>query len=111
MKIKEINILKLFLCVIVFIFYNKSNIILSKTIFVSNNGDNNSFGSFSFPFKTIQFGLNNLNDGDTLYIRGGCYYETLEFSKKKFNKKTTVKNFNNEFVEIKNLNKIDSYYL
>src|SRR5207249_1964296 len=42
----------------------------------SDTGD----GSEKLPWKTIAFALTQLNAGDTLYLRGGVYYEKLHCS-------------------------------
>ncbi len=75
----------------------------SKTNYVSNNGKENGLGTFEDPYNSIEKALINLNSGDTLYIRGGKYYEIINLKKKKFDKKTIIKNYNNEKVEILNL--------
>jgi hypothetical protein len=44
--------------------------------FVANNGNNANPGTKAQPFLTIQHGIDQLDAGDTLYIRGGVYYIT-----------------------------------
>ena len=46
----------------------------ANTYYVSKSGDdNNNIGSLNKPWKTIQYGVNNLKPGDTLNIMGGRY--------------------------------------
>lgn len=40
-------------------------------------GDDTSNGSSAKPWKTIQHGVGRLKPGDTLYLRGGVYHETV----------------------------------
>ena len=53
--------------------------IYSADYYVSSTGiDNGSCGSEGSPCQTIQYVLDNkINAGDTLYIRGGTYRETI----------------------------------
>jgi len=45
--------------------------------FVSNTGSDSNPGTLSQPFKTIQKGIDSLAAGNTLYVRGGIYNETV----------------------------------
>src|SRR5207248_2631554 len=45
--------------------------------YVSLTGSDSNPGSLSQPFATINHGVSLLKPGDTLYIRGGTYAETL----------------------------------
>jgi hypothetical protein len=45
--------------------------------YVSNNGNDEHPGSFSRPFKTIQHAALLMEAGDTCFIRGGHYRETI----------------------------------
>jgi len=52
----------------------------ASTWYVATNGNDSNVGSLASPFRTIKKGIDTLaaNDadgGDTLYIRGGTYYE------------------------------------
>src|SRR4051794_9397114 len=40
-------------------------------------GDDSADGSMAKPWKTIQHGAERLKPGDTLYLRGGVYYEKV----------------------------------
>ena len=47
----------------------------AATYYVSTTGSDTNSGTISSPFRTISRGVNALGSGDTLYIRGGTYYE------------------------------------
>jgi hypothetical protein len=44
-------------------------------------GDDMQDGSQARPWKTIQHGVNRLKPGDTLYLRGGIYYEKVRLTR------------------------------
>jgi autotransporter-associated beta strand protein len=48
-----------------------------RSWFVSPDGSDSSAGSLAAPFQTLARAVTNLNAGDTLYLRGGTYRETL----------------------------------
>jgi len=73
----------------------------SSTYFVSKNGnDINGDGSFTNPWRTIQKAANSVNAGDTVYVRGGTYYEEVSIKNKQGNPDvwTTFRPYNNEEV-------------
>ncbi|MHC4737300.1 MAG: DNRLRE domain-containing protein [Planctomycetota bacterium] len=43
--------------------------------YVATDGDDDDDGSISSPFATVQKGFDTIDAGDTLYLRGGTYYE------------------------------------
>lgn len=49
----------------------------ATTYYVAPTGNNGNPGTLAAPFQTIQNGLNFLQPGDTLMIRGGTYNEAL----------------------------------
>lgn len=52
------------------------------TYYVATTGNNSSGnGSIGAPWRTIQYGANQLSAGDTLYIRGGTYVEAVKISR------------------------------
>jgi len=54
-----------------------SNCVVSaKTYYVALNGSNSNSGTITQPYLTIQYGINKLRAGDTLFIRGGTYFPT-----------------------------------
>lgn len=52
----------------------------TRSIFVSTEGSDDSLGTFESPLKTIQRAIDLANPGTTVFIRGGIYYEKLEFN-------------------------------
>jgi len=74
-----------------------TNSVWSKTYFVSKNGSNDNNGSINLPFKTIQFSISKLEEGDTLYIKEGEYYIS---DKIKLKSNTTILAYKNEKVTI-----------
>ena len=47
------------------------------TYYVSTSGSDTNCGSFESPFCTLQYAASQLLPGDTCYLRGGTYRETL----------------------------------
>src|SRR5262245_38534005 len=43
----------------------------------AKNGDDSQDGSKGKPWKTIRRAIDQLAPGDTLYLRGGVYYENV----------------------------------
>ena len=43
--------------------------------YVATDGDDDDDGSIGSPFATVQKGFDTIQPGDTLYLRGGTYYE------------------------------------
>ena len=74
-----------------------NNFIFSRTYFVSDLGLDENNGTKSYPFKTIQFSISRLNEGDTLYIREGSYYI---FKTINLNSNKTILAYKNEKVVI-----------
>ena len=49
--------------------------------YVSNtNGSNSNFGDEENPFETIQYGIEWVNNGDTVLVEPGTYYENVNFN-------------------------------
>ena len=53
----------------------------TKDLYVSPSGSDTNSGSIEFPLAKIQAGVNRLQPGDTLYVRGGTYREKVVFSR------------------------------
>ena len=53
----------------------------SATYYVSESGDDGHPGTRSQPFRTIQKAADSLNPGDTCFVRGGIYRETVELKR------------------------------
>jgi hypothetical protein len=49
----------------------------SNTYYVSSTGDNHNPGTLNAPWRTIAYAVENIKAGDTLYVRGGIYQETI----------------------------------
>ncbi len=47
--------------------------------YVSPSGSDNSSGTISNPWQTIQFALDRIQSGDTVYARVGTYQENVQF--------------------------------
>ena len=47
----------------------------------SAHGDDASDGAAAKPWKTMQHGVRQLKPGDTLYLRGGIYHETVNLTR------------------------------
>lgn len=50
----------------------------AESYFVSVSGDDSNPGSLAQPFKTINHAIAGLQPGDTLYLRGGTYFEQVK---------------------------------
>jgi hypothetical protein len=46
-----------------------------NAFFVSVRGSDGNPGSLAKPWRTVTFALTRLRPGDTLYVRGGTYFE------------------------------------
>ncbi|MFL2643486.1 MAG: hypothetical protein EVA44_04325 [Flavobacteriales bacterium] len=89
----------LFLFILFLSFFN----IYSADYYVSSSGtDNGSCGSEGSPCQTIQYALDNkVGAGDTLYIRGGTYRETITIDEDGSSGNViTIQNYPNEVVTI-----------
>jgi hypothetical protein len=51
--------------------------VLLTSYVVATNGSDSAVGSLAAPFATIQHAANVAQPGDTIYIRGGTYHETV----------------------------------
>jgi hypothetical protein len=49
----------------------------AKTYYVSSSGSNSNPGKIGSPFLTIQHGVDVLRAGDSLFVRGGTYFERV----------------------------------
>jgi len=76
--------------------------IYSADYYVSSSGtDNESCGAIGTPCQTIQYAINKLSAGDTLYIREGTYRETITITNDgSSGNLITIQNYNNEIVTI-----------
>ena len=78
------------------------NPIVLQDYYVSNLGDDNNTGDFEHPWRTIQKAANSIKAGDTVYVRGGIYFERIVIQNKNGNPDAwiTFKPYNNEDVVI-----------
>src|SRR5690242_8626987 len=52
-------------------------LLLSRAWFVATNGNDSAAGTLNAPFRNIQRAASLAQAGDTVYIRGGTYHETV----------------------------------
>ncbi len=72
-----------------------------SNFYVAKNGNNSNNGSLNSPWKTIQYGINQLSAGDILYIKAGTYPEKLGIDVSgTANNYITIKNYQNDEVVI-----------
>jgi hypothetical protein len=73
---EELTIRSKIICKIIFVLLFALQCNLSaSTYFVSTNGSNTNDGSINNPWASIVYALSKLASNDTLYLRGGVYYE------------------------------------
>ncbi|MEW5869161.1 MAG: right-handed parallel beta-helix repeat-containing protein [Chloroflexota bacterium] len=54
---------------------NCERVAAASTYYVAPSGSNSNPGTFNLPWLTVQYAVDNLAPGDTLYIRQGTYSE------------------------------------
>jgi len=54
---------------------------IGANYYVSPNGNDSNSGSLNSPWKTIQRAANLVKAGDTVYVRGGTYNETISITR------------------------------
>lgn len=83
-----------------------NNIIVDEisfnSVFVSTTGsDSTGNGSKSKPYKTINKALENVQPGQTIWVRAGTYTETIEFNKSgEKDKYIIIRNYPNKIVKL-----------
>lgn len=92
------SLLLVFMCVM----FPQSNVqAAAGTYYVSTTGSDSNPGSIDKPWRTIQYAVNRANAGDTIYIRGGYYGESVYIQRSGANgSPITVSAYNGESVEI-----------
>lgn len=48
--------------------------------YVSTGGDNGNAGSQLLPWRTVQYAVDHVSGGDTIFVRAGTYTEKISFS-------------------------------
>ena len=79
-----------------------ADVVSDATYYVAADGDDSNPGTLAEPWRTIGKANQELQAGDTVYIRGGTYDEMIEpVNSGSAGKKITYKNYPNETVTIK----------
>ncbi len=87
----SLAIFSLLLCII------PMHVSAGNSYYVAMNGSDSNLGTIDSPFRTVQRGVNASFAGDTLYIRGGVYYEQVKGVNSGVpNAWITIRNYNNE---------------
>lgn len=61
--------------------YAVSNVLPSRIVYVNKvSGSNSNTGAIASPYSTIQYAINNANDGDTIIISDHIYTESLSIT-------------------------------
>lgn len=80
--------------------------------YVSTSGNNSNSGSTDAPWKTVQYGVSQLNAGDTLDIMAGTYIGKIDIRiSGTSSQKITIRNYNNDTVIINGSTLSDYEYL
>mgnify|MGYP001161664833 FL=1 len=82
----------------------------AKTIYISNSGKDSNNGTFSKPYKTLKKAFSVLESGDSCFIRGGIYHESITINNLNgsLNKPITIAAYNNEVVTVTGTKTIDA---
>jgi hypothetical protein len=75
--------------------------------YVSPSGDDSGNGSIQAPWRTIEYGLEEIQPGDTLFLRDGIYHEPISISKSGTNQNPiTIRNYpgENPIIDVANQN-------
>ncbi len=73
--------------------------------YVAKNGNNSNTGSLNSPWKTIQYGVNQLSAGDILHIKAGTYEEKLDIDVSGSSSAyITIRNYQNDNVILDAIN-------
>jgi len=83
---------------LVLVFFAFPKAASAATYYVSStNGSDSNSGTLSNPFRTIQKGVDTVNGGDTLLVRGGTYVEEVKITRSGTSgNPITIKNYQNE---------------
>lgn len=75
-----------------------SSMVSAGTYFVATDGSDSNVGTIDSSWGTVKYGVSQLADYDTLYIRGGIYYE--EYISVKYLTGAFISAYQDESVEI-----------
>ena len=85
------------LCILILIFLGYSA--NAANYYVATNESDSQAGTLALPYLTIQHGSNQLSAGDTLFIRGGTYFEKIFCNASgTLGNSVTITNYQNEEV-------------
>ena len=88
----------------------ESRLLLSRAWYVAMTGSDKAGGTLAQPFQTIQHAAGVAQAGDTVYIRGGTYRETVTQPRSgSVGAPITYKNYNNEVVTIDGADRISAW--
>ncbi len=80
--------------------------------YVATTGNNSNNGSIGTPWQTIQYGVSQLNNGDTLNIMSGTYIGKIDLTiSGTSGQEITIRNYNNDIVIINGTTLSDYEYL
>ncbi|HXE53309.1 MAG TPA: hypothetical protein VN541_09855, partial [Tepidisphaeraceae bacterium] len=83
----------------------EDRLLMSRSWYVAPTGNNGSAGTLAAPFQTIQQAANVAGWGDTVYIEGGTYRETV----KPVSGGVTFTNYNNQAVTVSGTDVISGF--
>ncbi len=72
----------------------------SNDYYVATDGNDSNLGTIDHPFRTIQKGMDTASSGDTVFIRGGTYFEKISLTDKQATAWITVTAYRNEHVVV-----------
>ncbi len=92
--------LQLFCSLLAVLFVLNSRV-FAADIFVSTSGSSGGSGSISSPLRSVQAAIDRSQAGDSIFMRGGTYFEYFTFRKSgAAGRPITLKNYQNEKVII-----------
>lgn len=67
--------------IILFLTFSNAYATTVNALYVSPTGNNHNSGTLEAPFQSIQYGVDQLQPGQTLYIQSGVYRELLHINR------------------------------
>jgi parallel beta-helix repeat protein len=72
-----------------------------KNFYVATDGNDSNPGTLALPWKTIQYAVNKANPGNTIFVRGGTYSESVKITRSGWpSLPITLTRYNGEVVTI-----------